>query len=694
MCREGICRAETVPDRTGCDDGDACTVEDACTEGVCQGTPRSCDDSDPCTADRCVGGDCEHAPVTGPACDDDDACTVGDRCEVGVCEGTPMDCDDDNECTDDHCDEGACRHQPQNGVACQGRDRCIVEGVCVAGECVGEARDCDDGNPCTEDDCDEGECRHAAQNGTDCDDGDACTSPDHCEQGMCTGARRSCDDDNPCTRDSCVGENGCGHANVDDRTPCDDGDPCTVETECLDGACRGRRIPCEDDGDPCTAEVCEDGVCAHPPRNEGACEDDGDPCTADVCRGGACAHEPAAEGGPCEGDEDPCTVALCRDGACVQSPVDGEPCTGDDNPCTTDVCRAGECAHEATDGPCADDENPCTADVCRDGACAHVALDAVPCGEATVCAGAPTCRAGECDPGDEPACELPPEAGRDAPCLDPVCEVEAGGCVVRPVDGDCERECGALGRCSGGVCEPRDEVVACEEDWEARCDVACTTPRCDVEADACTCDPIPEDTLCPSGACRAGVCAQLPCDEAPGGRTDTAVAPGGFVVANRGGRPADDAHPSMDFTRVEVEWGGAGARFTVHFAGEWQDAPANLFADYTISFSRPGEAASPEAGPLNGASDMYSWGTRAGARWSCHHRRFMNGGWVSNDADFCHAQGHVIEFAPPLAVAPPCGHYRVVASYLDGPRLTLKALTSAGLDPNGPPIPMPLGLPP
>jgi hypothetical protein len=82
------CMAMPRPDGTTCDDGDACTTGDACTSGRCAGTPgRRCPDPGPCAANRCdpVLG-CTPDPVPdGTPCDDGDRCTLGEACIAGAC---------------------------------------------------------------------------------------------------------------------------------------------------------------------------------------------------------------------------------------------------------------------------------------------------------------------------------------------------------------------------------------------------------------------------------------------------------------------------------------------------------------------------------------------------------------------------------------------------------------------------------
>jgi len=343
-CRAGACEVVETPDAP-CDDANPCTVDDACgAGGACAGRVDACDDGDPCTVDVCVADEgCVHAPApAGGACDDGDACTVEDACDG----------------------EGACGGAP---------------------------RDCDDGDPCTVDDCDPASgCVNHVEN-VACDDGDPCTVLDFCGYGVCRGQPKACDDGDPCTVDSCDPETGvCLATPRSSGAPCDDGDPCTLGDACLDGACVGELLAC-DDGLACTYDTCDEGVChhlpapgsclgaqgcvpvgAHPPDapcmvcvatnilapDDGApCADDGVACTQDVCAGGACVHPNApgtctSEGGGCVGLGElvaPCARCV---GTGVAAPVEaGVPC--DDG----DACTAGDACRP--DGQCAGEPLPC-----------------------------------------------------------------------------------------------------------------------------------------------------------------------------------------------------------------------------------------------------------------------------------------------------------------------------------------------
>ncbi len=79
----GVCDGNT------CDDGNLCTLADACSGSTCAGKPKDCNDGNPCTNDICndVGGaaTCGHPFWTAP-CSDGNACTVGDLCSLGQCQ--------------------------------------------------------------------------------------------------------------------------------------------------------------------------------------------------------------------------------------------------------------------------------------------------------------------------------------------------------------------------------------------------------------------------------------------------------------------------------------------------------------------------------------------------------------------------------------------------------------------------------
>lgn len=219
---------ESRADDSPCEDGDACTVEDACRAGVCTpGSARTCASTDVCVAAGCDPAlGCVETASTA-SCDDGNACTVGDTCADKACQpgGAPLDCDDDNPCTVDACDPvKGCTHDPF--AKCNDRDPCTNDSCVVAtGACVNESfvGACDDGEPCTT--------------------GEVCEA-----DGLCDGgAPTDCNDDNVCTTDACIPADGCVHLfrNEDcsgttcGPATCDDGEPCTTNDRCVAGECFG-----------------------------------------------------------------------------------------------------------------------------------------------------------------------------------------------------------------------------------------------------------------------------------------------------------------------------------------------------------------------------------------------------------------------------------------------------------------------
>lgn len=384
-----------------CDDFDACTENDTCTNGQCIGTPIDCSDNDPCTKEFCVHGigpdsGCVYTWYYGP-CDDNNVCTKDDICGSDhICKGTLVSCDDNNVCTEDLCDaQVGCLHIPKSGP-CDDFDPCTEDDRCVDGECHGTLKDCRDENPCTIDWCDKVQgCLHGTTTGA-CDDGNACTVGETCATGMCAGGvPRDCNDNNPCTTDDCDPKKGCVYTPIDGE--CDDGDICTLYDHCVAGKCQGTPKDC-DDKDPCTTDVCTIfGTCQHLPytgpcipndkcQTDGYCVsgicvgkpvscDDNNPCTLDGCDSlTGCYHNPRY--GTCD-DNNVCTTDdHCVNGVCTGTPI----ICNDGDPCTADMCDPlGGCWYDPSiTGPC-NDNDPCTIkDTCIEGECIGTSLFADP----------------------------------------------------------------------------------------------------------------------------------------------------------------------------------------------------------------------------------------------------------------------------------------------------------------------------
>ncbi|HOU53886.1 MAG TPA: lamin tail domain-containing protein [Myxococcota bacterium] len=99
-CIAGTCQYDPLPATDPCDDQDPCTDQDRCDgAGSCAGTPRVCDTPpnsqcfDP--AGTCSEGICLYTRHdTGSPCDDGDLCSLQDACgDDGTCRGIPRVCE-------------------------------------------------------------------------------------------------------------------------------------------------------------------------------------------------------------------------------------------------------------------------------------------------------------------------------------------------------------------------------------------------------------------------------------------------------------------------------------------------------------------------------------------------------------------------------------------------------------------------
>lgn len=170
----GTCSYAMKPEGASCDDGNACTQTDSCQGGVCVGENPVVCDSPPGPCKQSSGscdpgtGACSYPNVmNGASCDDQEACTYDDLCTDGVCSGTTINCndtdckirscngtnqctvtnrpsgygctDDGNTCTRDVCNaSGSCTHPNRsNGTSCGS----TPNRRCCGGSCVNIAND-------------------------------------------------------------------------------------------------------------------------------------------------------------------------------------------------------------------------------------------------------------------------------------------------------------------------------------------------------------------------------------------------------------------------------------------------------------------------------------------------------------------------------------------------------------------------
>ncbi|MBI5222038.1 MAG: hypothetical protein HY980_00895 [Candidatus Magasanikbacteria bacterium] len=397
------------PNSNPCNDSDACTNDDVCVQGKCEGKAADCDDSDLCTKDSCADGKCVHANtcecVDKSECDDGNKCTT-DSCKGNKCQYEKVTCNDSDVCTKDFCDatEG-CVYVPITGccheeVECDDEDVCNGTETCGANKCVtGQKLICNDFNACTSDSCDSVDGCVYEPNSNPCDDSDACTDGDICSQGECTGSLLDCDDQNLCTNDSCDSAIGCVNKQIAgcclSKADCNDDNLCTDDI-CTDNLCNNKPIPgccikksdC-DDSNVCTADSCANNVCQHALTSPPACCnldtecDDGDVCNgAEKCASHACASGIAPN---CD-DDNVCTADSCNPATgCVNKALaaccnldsecdDGDVCNGAEK-CASHACKHlydavndkdFDCVKDQIDN-CPDDYNPDQADVDLDG---------------------------------------------------------------------------------------------------------------------------------------------------------------------------------------------------------------------------------------------------------------------------------------------------------------------------------------
>ncbi len=489
-CTEDFCEAGAgcvhVNTKLTCQDGDACTVGDACLDGACvPGPAKSCDDSNPCTGDSCdPQTGCVHQLLTAD-CDDGNPCTTGDQCVNGVCTGLAVvDCDDGNPCTKDLClPGGGCSNVSIPGP-CDDGDGCTLGDSCQNGQCQsGAPKLCDDGNGCTADTCVGGSCLFAPADG-DCDDLNACTQGDTCINGECAGLEGvECEDDNPCTSEYCDPVMGCVFST--NTYPCDDGNPCTTGDQCANGSCTGTgALICNDDNE-CTLDNCSpDSGCTFSPW-EGDC-DDGNACTVqDACSGGQCVGQKILE---CD-DGNPCTNDLCSpgEGGCLYVPADGF-CTDGDACTMNDYCEAGECLGGPTVN--CNDGDVCTDDSCDPQSGCVFSTNTLSCDDGNPCTTEDECSNGSCEGTGLLNC------GDGNVCTDDECDPVAG-CTHSPNDAPCSdgNVCTEDDSCSGGSCQA-GAPLACPDDGDQ-----CTLGQCD-PAQGCVQTPI--IPCCGNGQVEAG----------------------------------------------------------------------------------------------------------------------------------------------------------------------------------------------
>ena len=332
-------------------------------------------------------------------------------------------CEDSLDCTTEECsDAGIC-------------ERAVTEDTCLINNSCRTPGEISPHNPCLACDPETASLEWSPRTeGAGCDDSDACTLSTTCVEGACVGIDLECEDANPCTDDLCDPTDGCVFEPAFEDEVCDDGSACTENDVCFMGACAGDTISCDDENE-CTDDTCDPVEGCLNTNNADPCED-GDACTTgDACVDGEC--DPGGETNCNDGNI--CTIDVCDTLAgCYHLATENPCCIGqtsvcdDGNPCTTDLCDGdGGCDYEDNTATC-DDGNACTnGDVCSEKVCG---------GDDITCADTNQCTRDECNssvgcvfvPLSETECSDGFECTTEDTCDDGVCLGDDSGCVCEP----------------------------------------------------------------------------------------------------------------------------------------------------------------------------------------------------------------------------------------------------------------------
>ncbi|MBN2495566.1 MAG: hypothetical protein JXR96_13310 [Deltaproteobacteria bacterium] len=294
-CRNGQC--EYGSQRVDCGAGGCQSGQCAepCAGVVCDSPPNTqCYEA----TGTCVALPDVHCEYTllgeGADCDDGDACTLDDSCSDGVCRGTSVRCDDppDDYCEDANtlavfessgtCCEGECEYSFELEVCEHGcfNGACCIPGSCGAHRCgvisdgCGGTLDCGS-CPDPDQDCESHVC---VCNNTLCA-GDCCAPGQWCDDAIC----HDCDSDQHCGP-SCVdcSANSDGHACIGGACGCASESDCSYPRTCNIGAglCVVPESLCHDgvDNDDDGLTDCADDDC------------DGHMCDLSSAYGAACYH--------------------------------------------------------------------------------------------------------------------------------------------------------------------------------------------------------------------------------------------------------------------------------------------------------------------------------------------------------------------------------------------------------------------
>lgn len=299
------------PNGTVCNDGNACTASDVCTNGVCTGTAVTCP-----VCQVCSGGACAAVasdPQCPSGCCNGKCCASGEQCVSGSCQPVciPVQgkCDPaDNQCCNGLCQdvrtcagEGETQCCYSSGSPCLESCDCCDPNVCVGGMCCRNL----DGLTCDDE-------QHPCCNGFQCLNGT-------CQLATCLHPGDFCDpDNNACCQDQptdCEFLSGCGGAGLILPRCCHrNGGSCSADCEC------------------CPGMACQGGGCCVP--EAALCGSSGECCAGLECRSGRCRPTCPLGGFACGAT---CCAARqhCVSGTCQCVELRGA-CNSDNNLCCQD----------------------------------------------------------------------------------------------------------------------------------------------------------------------------------------------------------------------------------------------------------------------------------------------------------------------------------------------------------------------
>lgn len=411
----GTCQPTPKPAGTPCDDGNACTLDEVCTDGggCASPSPNLCDDGNDCTSDACVDGQCESVPLTGGAV------YVDEHFDGGLPGGWQTQSSNPSVGWVADASYDAAGAPNSQGISAVGSDGTYDYGVTTAllmlpaaqysGQTIyltfrmkadfGDAAQPFDACFPTRDNF-----AVIVQHGG-ISDQVYCKSNDVPQWTTVTVPLPTfADQSQVALQFHSNGDNNATSGVQIDDLRIESTFTCTVDAICQDG-------------------LCQDGACQPHPR---VCDDD-DPCTADSCdpETDQCVFVPGPCG--CTSDTecattDPCLHGICgADGFCTTVATtatcdDGDICT--DN----DTCSGGVCVGEALS---CDDSDPCTLDQCVPTTGCENTPATLPCDDGDLCTYDDTCTVDGVCAGVEVTCT--------GGCLTGSCDPSSGECNLTDI---------------------------------------------------------------------------------------------------------------------------------------------------------------------------------------------------------------------------------------------------------------------